>query len=170
MSQFFLFVLRSCDTSTCCHRSWVTPKSCQAGPCMSPQPNMPVFTHIHILLSPLPRTLCIYEICVSILQNVINKCLHHILFPPPLLCFLFSFPTICPISHSMTSPSLRFYFFFLFLLFSWISFYPFLVCSTSTLTFLNSHCYLDCMPQRRTKWLASFLCSFCVVNVMFVPP
>ncbi len=49
-------------------------------------------------------------------------------------------------------------------------FSPFLFCSTSTFTFLNSHCYLDCMPQRRTKWLASFLCSICAVNVMFVPP
>lgn len=37
--------------------------------------------------------------------------------------------------------------------------------------FLYSHCYLDCMPQRRTKWLASlFLCSLFAVSVMFVPP
>lgn len=90
--------------------------------------------------------------------------------PPssPLFFLLFSYNLSDITFHNFTLSA------FLFLLsfspFSWISFCPFLVCSTSTLTFLNSHCYLDCMPQRRTKWLASFLCSFCVVNVMFVPP
>lgn len=34
----------------------------------------------------------------------------------------------------------------------------------------SPHCYLDCMPQRRTKWLASFLCFLYAVKVMFVPP
>lgn len=58
----------------------------------------------------------------------------------------------------------------LFMFFHFFLFFPFLAPLPHFLTFLNSHCYLDCMPQRRTKWLASFLCSLCAVNVMFVPP
>lgn len=40
-----------------------------------------------------------YEVYVSTLQNVINKCLHRVLFSP-----FSSFPTICPLSIPQTHP------------------------------------------------------------------
>lgn len=76
------------------------------------------------------------------------------------------FPFVLPPPHYINSPSLYPCLSSEFLLLppsSPPSFHPSL--------FLYSHCYLDCMPQRRTKWLASlFLCSLFAVSVMFVPP
>lgn len=80
-----------------------------------------------------------YEVCVWNLQNVINKCLHHVPFPPLSPFFFSSFATICPISHSgIHSHSLHHYFFWGFLFLSFFLSLLFLSCSTSSLTFLNS--------------------------------
>lgn len=103
----------------CRHGSWVTPRSRQAGSRMLLHPNMSVVTYIHMPLSPPPRTLNMKYV-FSILQNVINKCLHLVLCPPFLLCF---FPHF---SHELSYiPFHKFIFFiYLLLLCSFISFSP----------------------------------------------
>ncbi|KAM7009930.1 regulating synaptic membrane exocytosis protein 1 isoform 3-T3 [Tautogolabrus adspersus] len=70
-----------------------------------------------------------YEVCVSILQNVINKCLHHILLFP-LFSFVFSplFPQSFLISHFTNDT-------FLHLFHSFVSSSLHLSGSTSTFTF-----------------------------------
>lgn len=83
---------------------------------------------------------------------------------PPLPITSFSFCFTPPTFHKFTlSVSLSVF---------WIpSPPPFPPPSFHPSLFLYSHGYLDCMPQRRTKWLASlFLCSLFAVNVMFVLP
>lgn len=79
------------------------------------------------------------------------------LFPPP--------STIYPISCFTNSPSPHLSFFFQ-------SSLIFLFPPLDPSLFLVSHCYLDCMHPRRTKWSAFYFlfCSLCVVNVMFLPP
>lgn len=47
--------------------------------CMPPQPNVSAITYMCVLLSPLPSD-SDYEVCEITLQNVTNRCLHHILF------------------------------------------------------------------------------------------
>lgn len=61
------------------------------------------WSHTFTSCCPHHLTLChwISSMCIN-LQNIINKCLHRVLFP---FSFPLLFPTNCPISHFTNSPS-----------------------------------------------------------------
>lgn len=103
--------------------------------------------HLHLLrLSP---HLTEYEVCVTVLQVVINKSLHHVLLSLSSVLLAFTAPTpnptptphTCGLFKTLPPPA------------PFSSFHPSL--------FLYSHCDLELhAARRRTKWLASLLFVF----------
>lgn len=102
--------------------------------CMPPQPNVSAITYMCVLLSPLPSD-SDYEVCEITLQNVTNRCLHHILFLLLLLMHLpFSSHNLSALPrHNFTSSTSPFILSFISLLsysdpplphFSWFSLLP----------------------------------------------
>lgn len=118
-----------------------------AGSCMSLQPSLSDVAfkrgNISTCFDSHPISLNM-KFCVTILQNVINKCVHHILLSLSSVSFVYAPPHthVVSLKHPPTPPS---------------SFHPSL--------FLCSHCDLELhAARRRTKWLASLL--FCVLSLL----
>lgn len=77
-----------------------------------------LLSHSHTVVPTTSDSVTEYEVCVSVLQNVINKYLHHILFSPsPPLFFSCLF---CPIS--CFTNSLCIYISYIFCVLSFLSF------------------------------------------------
>lgn len=96
----------------------------------------------------LPQSLS--QVCVLTLQNEINKCLHHVLFPPFAFSLFLSFPTICPLFISTIFPLV-------------LHFLPHL----SQFSLLPG---LHATKEDKVVSIFFFLCSLCAVTVMFVKP
>lgn len=155
----FPFLLTSCDTSWRRHVPWIRPRSCPAGSCMLLQPNIFGCSHSPTVLPSFSITE--YEVCVEILQNVINKCLHH---PPPFSPFFILLPHF---DHHLFHKL----FALLSCVFSVLSFIPSFPAPLSSSLFSISTATWTACHKRRTKWLASFfvfsLCRECDVGATY---